>query len=904
MLDNSGDLKDYEDYFRLLYEDRGLSFEEIRKKGEKILKNPVLLETAIQNLKKYQDDIIHIQIPRVISAGAPKGWYFGPKDADTFWPKYKEYLKVEKEFNNDVIDSIDDATTKIIAFMRSPNEDHFKIKGLVVGYVQSGKTANYMGVISKTADTGYKLFIVLTSCNNKLRRQTQSRIESDLCNLNKSNWHLLTTKKNDFRANEPDPNSKLSKGFDESGKKVRDLDRTICIVKKNSNRLENLIKWLKKADSEKLDTTPVLLIDDEADQASINTKSKEDPSTINRKIREIIDLLNKVAYIGYTATPFANVLIDPLSQDLYPEDFIFDLPKPKRYFGSERIFGRERLRYDIEIPQIDIKDHPSNPDKLIEIYEPGMAIINEVLEDEIYLLKPKNRKEKDTFVPHLTKSLKRAIKYFWLATAVRYYRGQSQKHSTMLIHTTSFSTPQNKFEEILINFKNKCVINIIDKNNRQAELDDLKIIWEEEKAKIDSTALDPPLKPVTFDNLKPHLKDVLKRTQIFIENSTIKKEDRMVYGDEPGIFIVVGGNILSRGLTLEGLVVSYFIRGASAYDTLIQMGRWFGYRIGYEDLPRIWMTNELRGFFFDLATVEEEIRYDIQRYFKENLTPLDFGVRIRTHPSLLITSRLKMQDIIDCEISYSERRVQTTIFKVENRTWLLGNINSVKNLFANVGRDPKLGGLGYNPACWGIENIDVKHIIQFIDDYTFHDNHIQLSRELLKKYIKEEITVGGLKKWNIIIMSIQEKYGKIDLGFSNRNKINLISRSRATTVEGKDANLKSIMLREDTVLDLSGGDIKEAMEKQRDLFLLRTKKLPDVGLLVIYPIYKKSEPLHLSSKATNPNQPLDAKEHVIGVGFVFPKSKLSRGERYITVRMPELKEVEIEDEPAEDDDFE
>ncbi|KKN19919.1 hypothetical protein LCGC14_0940910 [marine sediment metagenome] len=905
MSENNENYQDLEDYFRSLHEEKRFSFEEIRKKGKQISQNSDLVDEIIENLKKYQDDIIHIPIPSVISANPLKISYFGPKDSHIFWPKYKKHLKVEKEFPDDVINSIDDSTTKIISYMRNPNDDHFKLKGLVVGYVQSGKTANYMGVISKAADIGFKLFIILTSCNNKLRRQTQARIEHDLCNLNKNNWHRLTTRENDFRANEPDPNSKIAKGFDKYGRKIRDFDRTICVVKKNSNRLGNLIGWLKQADTDKLRLTPVLLIDDEADQASINTKSKEDPSTINRKIREIIDLLNKVVYVGYTASPFANVLIDPSAKDLYPEDFIFDLPKPKRYFGSERLFGREVLQYDNSIREAEIGKHPSNPDKIIEYYKPGMNIIHEVPNDDVYLLKPRNRREKEEFIPTLAKSLKRAIKYFWLATAARHFRGQSQKHSTMLIHTTSYSKPQNKFEDKLVDYKNSCVLRIVDKNTREEEINKFRKIWEEEQEKVDSTSLDPPLIPVSFDYLKPHLKDVMRRTQIFIENSTIKKEDRLVYGDEPGIFIVVGGNILSRGLTLEGLVVSYFIRTVSAYDTLLQMGRWFGFRIGYEDLPRIWMTNEFKGYFLDLATVEEEIRYDIQRYFKENLTPLDFGVRIRRHPSLLITSRLKMQDIIDSEISYSERRVQTTIFKVEDRTWLMGNLNATKKLFANIGRDPELDSLGYNSACWGLENIKVKHILQFIDDYTFHENHIQLNKKLLKKYIKDENNNNGLNYWNIMIMSIHgEIDDPLDLGFSNNKKVNLISRSRATTVNIRDANLKSIMLRNDTVLDLDDDEVKEAMKKNDDLFRIRTKKSPDKGLLTIYPIYKESTPSGNNPRTLNPNKPLEAKEHVIGVGFVFPKSKNHKGERYVTVRMSGLKNIEIEDEPVEDDDFE
>ncbi len=860
----------------------GLSLEEIRQKGS-FIGNQSLLAKAIENKSKLMDDIIHIQIPPSIVEKQPQKWYTGPKESDIFWPKYKKYLKEQKEYSDDIIKSLHDATEKILTNLENPSRKQFKKKGLVVGYVQSGKTANYTGVIAKAADRGYKMFILLTSSNKKLRKQTQVRIESDLIQLNTSLWHPLTSIENDFGRRITNSDAYLSQGTDSRGRKIQDDHRTICIVKKNTSRLSNLINWVENATPEILDITPILIIDDEADQASINVGTREKRTTINRKIIELINKLKKVAYIGYTATPFACVLIEPnYEEDLYPRDFILDLPKPKNYFGAEKIFGRERLRHD-------------DPDEEIDL---GLDVIREVPEDEISDLKPSSRVTTDIFAPKITNSLKRAIRYFWLATAARYYRGQSQKHSTMLIHTTSYATPQNKFLNPLIDFREISFLSIMNPLTKEKELDVLRDIWEFEQNKVDSLLLDPPIEPVSFEQLGPHLKDIIKNCDIFIENSTVNVKDRMAYGENPGVFIVVGGNILSRGLTLEGLVVSYFIRGASAYDTLLQMGRWFGFRIGYDDLPRIWMTNELRGYFYDMAGVEEEIRYDIQKFMKENVTPLEFGVRIRTHPHLLITSRLKMKHGIQCNISYSEKRVQTIIFKKKNKTWLRGNLNAVQNLFKSINANPRQG-IYFNRSCWGIENVDVHFILDFLDDYTFHENSLNLDNELLKKYIIDENQFNSLLKWNVVIMSRNFKVGlgKIDLGFPNGEEVNLINRSEAIPVGQSDTNLKSIMLREDTLLDFYNVDGIDL--KKDSLFKIRTREKHETGLIIIYPISKDSiaREIKLGKKRPmNPNQDLKAVYHILGVGLVFPKSKITRPEKYLVANVPGPSDLELENE--------
>ncbi len=874
------DLKGIEEYIEWLIE-QGSSLDEIQEKG-KFIADQKLFKRAIENKRSEIDDIIHIPFPLAFSEDEPEGWVRRPKmDSDLFWPKFRELLKIRKDFPEEVIKSIDSCTDKILSYLENPNKSKFNIKGLVVGYVQSGKTANYTGLIAKAADRGYKMFVILTSSNNKLRKQTQLRIEQDLIDSNKSYWFPLTTIEHDLGVNIPNPDAYLSLENDDRGRKISDNYRTICVIKKNTNRLMNLINWFRRATPNILKITPILIIDDEADNASINTRFRDDRTTINREIIDIIQGLNKVSYIGYTATPFANILIDPnYDEDLYPRNFIVDLPKPDNYFGAEKIFGREKLVYD---------DSDFN-------LEEGLDMIREVPLEEILDLKPKNRSEINSFTPKITKSLERAIRYFWLATAARFSRGQSQKHSTMLIHTTSFSIPQNKFRNPLIEFREVCFKALLNPLTKEEEFRNMKSIWEEEQEKLDASLMEPPKIPVSFDELQLYLTDVIRNCDIFIENSTVDQKDRMVYGEDQGIYIVVGGNILSRGLTLDGLVVSFFIRGASAYDTLLQMGRWFGYRIGYEDLPRIWMTNELRGFFSDLAVVEEEIRYDIQRYVKEKITPREYGVRIRTHPNLLITSRMKMRAGIRCNISYSETRVQTTIFKKKDRTWLRGNLNATRRLFKDIGRNPNHGETSINQYSWIVKDVDVKHIINYINNYEIHENHIQLSKELLLGYIKEENNYNSLKKWNIAVLSrkttniYNKELGTIDLGFPNKQMVNSINRSEALSVGISDTNLKSIMVRDDTILDFENieGVIREGPNRD-NFFKLRSAREPNIGLLILYPISKDS----IKPPNAKANVDLKAIDNIIGLGLVFPKSKINRPKDYIVANIPQ---VEIEDE--------
>ena len=579
--------------------------------------------------------------PIMVENQDKEGWYPGAdyyQDA-IFWPALRSHLLEDKKWSIEAVDSIHQATDKIVYWLGSPYAARINTKGLVVGYVQSGKTANFTAVIAKAADAGYRFFIVLSGTKKSLRQQTQLRLENEITSLNDDVW-FTPTSMHDFK-----PNSLGNPNFFLSDRKH---DKVLCVVKKNSRILSKLLIWLDSADQNTLWRCPFLIIDDEADEASINTARYQylnDPqnrerTAINRHLVKLLDLLPKAAYVGYTATPFANVLIDPsYGIDLYPKDFIVSLPKPSNHFGTEDIFGRSRLL-----------------DEETEEEFEGLDVVRIIDEDEVPLLRPK-RFEHD-FVPEMTSSLKTAILYFWLACAVRFARGQQNEHSTMLIHTTQLTLVHNSTRQVIENYRDK-LLNELNGPNAEKIVQDLHALWEKEKIAVPIETANVHLE-VTFEQLYKYVEVIIDKTFIVADN--YRSEHRLSYEGEPKIQIVVGGNTLSRGLTLEGLIVSFFIRAARAYDTLLQMGRWFGYRPGYSDLPRIWMTEELRNNFYDLATVEAEVRQDIELYAEYGLKPSQFGVRIRTHPDLNITARLKMQHAAIASVSYGGKNRQTVTF--------------------------------------------------------------------------------------------------------------------------------------------------------------------------------------------------------------------------------------------------
>jgi hypothetical protein len=413
----------------------------------------------------------------------------------------------------------------------------------------------------------------------------------------------------------------------------------------------------------------------------------------------------------------------------------------------------------------------------------------------------------------------------------------------------------------------------------------LEVLWDDEAIAVSAIALGE--KPVSFGDLKPYLLDVLAQLEVVVDN--YKAVDRLYYGDDPKVVVVIGGNTLSRGLTLEGLVVSYFARAANAYDTLLQMGRWFGYRRGYQDLPRIWISETLEEWFRHLATVEAELRVDVARYEDDHVTPLNFGARIRTHPQLAITSALKMRHARPVKVSYAGRRLQTILFNHRDRDWLLGNGQAAANLIRSARTktgEPEDIGLGR----WLFSDVAVGAIRVFLTEYEFHPNAVELQREPILRYIEDQNGYDDLLGWNVAVMGLSStSLGTIELGLPA--PIGLINRARLNTTKPY-ADIKSLMSRPDRVVDL-GLSQEQLGGNDKDLQALRP---PRKGLILLYPISKDSRSLRGGSGRTT----LDALEDVIGVGMVFPDVPPSRGWSAVDYMAADLSLVGVPDPDEEE----
>ncbi|MDR7191009.1 hypothetical protein J2Y46_003867 [Microbacterium sp. BE35] len=802
----------------------------------------------------YRDRVAAVQNldPPILSAGG-EAWYPGPSAEAIYWNPLRTVFAKGKE--RVALPSIDHASSVVVAHTPDPRRPAFDSKGLVVGYVQSGKTTNFMSVVAKLADEEYRLVIILAGVHNGLRKQTQQRLEEQLHAQNPTRWLLLTGAVGDFQ--QP-PNPPVTVFSDPT-------KTALAIVKKNATVLTRLIKWLDTVSGRKaLEDMRVLIIDDEADQASVATAS------INPKIRKLLDITPRHTYIGYTATPFANVFIDPTSDDLYPKSFILNLPTPNGYFGPERIFGND-------LPS----DDPASDD--------GFDMIRVVPDADVPMLRPVNRAAAQNFRPVITADLRRAILWFWLATAARHARGDATAHSTMLIHTAIPVATHQAFKAPVTAVRNELLDELSDPTSAvHAELRDL---WDDESAKVPAETWDRVQE--TYDQIAPYLATVVESTRVILDNSY--SQERLVYEDDkPLVAIAIGGNTLSRGLTLEGLVVSFFVRSASTYDTLMQMGRWFGYRHGYEDLPRIWMTADLRDFYRHLVAVEREMRDDIDHYQRQNLTPLEVAVRVKTHPFLRITA--KMGAAQPAYVSFAGRRLYTRYFRPDDAGWLDQNLRAADRLLSAISdNDQETNGYAtlFRDVTWST-------VRQFLGSYQVHDDSPDMDRRLMNDYIERQVsdTPASLEKWSVAVVEGPPSSPSERVELGGREWKSVI-RARLDGERSK-ADIKTLMNPRDRGIDL-GRTLSEldAMNEQQ-LRELRdgTPLGKNRGLLVIYPIDRVSD----STRALR--HPLAAARPVIGLGIVFPGEPATRNQLAAQKVAVDLTGVITEDPAAYEDDLE
>jgi hypothetical protein len=788
------------------------------------------------------------------------GWYTGPGSSSHLWNRYKKTLEA-KRWTKELIDQMDRSTTTIVGMMAPPGVSRFDYKGLAVGRVQSGKTGNFIGVLAKAADAGYKMIIVLGGTTNTLRYQTQDRIQKDLIALGDPGWNWLTRAKvepaclkilpGDFGQFTPTAGEPAVS----SSETVMAGQKSIGVIKKNAKVLRDLKAWIKATTPQAKSKCPVLIIDDECDQASVNSADPDsNPTTINRLIREIIGILPKVTYIGYTATPFANVFIDPeVDGDLYPKDFIISLPKSEFYFGPERIFGRDPITGEAT-------GHS------------GANILREISDEDVQCVRPPSGKTAaQSFRFEVPPTLHKAIVYFTLNSAARIWREKNV-----------LNEPGNgEFKSMLINTSQKQKVHSMTMEKVQPLVRQLKSdfaagktdaswskIWEEEMGKLNSDEVGCKHSKVSYEQLKQHLQETLDRVEVIKSNSSgeeVSNLNEVYHSSNRGkIVIVIGGNTLARGITLEGLTVSYFVREASAFDTLLQMGRWFGYRKDYEDMPRVWMTAQMMKDFFDLATIEFEF-FKILEPYVLGLSPREVGPKIRQHPDYLPTARSKMRKAIECDISYTGHLIETTYFPREDSSWLKNNLDAGRQLLANLGGASAFTDNGR--SSFVKTDVSLENIIGFLKQYKINERNKRFSQSNVVSYLETALKDKHHQKWNVVLRSNSRPgSGATDIGI----ELNNLNIAPVESYPDKDiAYIKSLRSPTDVICDATQAQAAGAPKARREeeLMSFRNSYAPNTGLLILYPLNKKAEGNGQDRKN------MAASENILGCAIYFAQGE-------------------------------
>lgn len=742
----------------------------------------------------------------------------------TNWEKHEAFLRSQPKWKPHQVDSVAEESLRILGKTTPIDRMEYQCRGLVVGYVQSGKTANFTAVAARAADVGYRLIIVLSGIHDSLRNQTQKRLNEELVGIS-DKWTTLTTESEDFQ------NPVVANGFAGAG-------TVLVVVKKITPLLRRLNQWISDLDGQ-LGDIPVLMIDDEADQASINTKGNRkdpsvdddgetdnsDPSLTNALIRDILQQIPRATYIAYTATPFANILIDPsaidreVGTDLFPKDFVVQLPRPDGYTGTEELFGVKSV---------------------------GRDVMRSVADNDVRALKPKRRKKRDMLVVEddqgIPQSLCDAVLVFAVAGAIRRLRNQLDKPHTMLVHVSQMQADQIRIGTAI---------------DRQIKgwRDHERIVPGSLREMLRSALNDlgdiamPADREVVLDEAVINL----SRLQVVVLNSTTGEQ--LEYEEKPNRqLIAVGGNRLSRGLTLEGLTVAYFLRTTSMADSLLQMARWYGFRTGYEDLIRIWTTEIIAQWFIELALVEESLRDSITAMNSAGRRPDEMAIRMRSHSDLVLTSKRKSLMLEQSSRSWSCENPQTILLPLRNVAILDQNASLTAALLTAYPptQDAYGGCLAYD--------VPATAIIDYLRAFAFHQETVAFRGDLIADWISERSTAGELTKWTIFVASPardrqvllgSRSYGLVRRSLTATESIGILTEPRHEGV------------------DLHGGPEAYRSGTIYNAKAMRHTRPPTRGLLMVYPL----DP-----------QPLQAQVRtVIGIALSLPKTS-DEGQAFVVNR--------------------
>lgn len=699
-----------------------------------------------------------------------------------YWNRYYDYLLQKPSWSITAVNDINSSTDEIMNALANPQRGTAGDRiGMVFGYVQSGKTAHYIGIINKAIDAGYRIIIVLSGVHNSLRSQTQSRIDEEVLGYETSIENIGAMLREPNRIgvgigvhNQVSNIVQSITTRDDSGdvtKKAESISMMppfVIVTKKNAKVLRNILRFFTKSHcGEKIggkkiipSKFPALIIDDEADQASVNTKESYDehgnilddysPTTINGLIRKLLMMFECHSYIGYTATPFANIFIPPhiddeeYGTDLFPRDFIYRSPRADQYIGAREFFGLG-----------------NNEDT------PAMPLYRKIVEGASYL--GRGTKSTDP-VGELPKELKQAVKYFLLSTALRNCRGQKNKPNTMLIHIVRFVNQQNKVKQKVKKYFNEEIENCIRYDDSIIE-SELKSIWEEDyipttnKMRVQFSKYMSECDDVSWDDIWSEVKRLIADKEFDIYSINGQSGDVLLYKNHEGKpfnVIVIGGDKLSRGLTLEGLTVSYFTRSSNTYDTLMQMGRWFGFRPGYLDACRLFTTPSLHACFshISMATEDLAVQFDFMNSVVQ--TPKEFGLRVASHPTLEITNRNKMRTGQEFKRDFSCKLSQTRVFDVDGEQYDR-NFAAVEDLLYAI-KGCRITAEQYQQTLgrkapgehFFYQNVSAHDVANFFESYETSKTATRANSKYMADYIRTMNAdgIGGVKSWTVCLINV------------------------------------------------------------------------------------------------------------------------------------------------------
>jgi hypothetical protein len=737
-----------------------------------------------------------------------------------FWNRYRDYLQDEKNYPEAVLNQLDKLTDRTLDGLFNPDQNVLISKyGLVVGQVQSGKTSNYTGLICKAADAGFKLIIVLAGIHNNLRSQTQLRLDEGFLGFDTQFQRAFNTGQHTIgvgigkNALPVHSVTSSSDNGDFSARTTQTFNTNepiVAVVKKNTKVLEKLFQWLSSQASinakgeRRINNKSLLLIDDEADNASINTNKDEDKSTkINEHIRNILRLFDKSGYVGYTATPFANIFI-PIEEDqLFPKDFIINIQAPSNYIGPEKVFGIRVLEDD-------------------EISDEVLPIVNRI--DDYQNFVPNGHKRESELPDSIPDSLRLAIKSFIITCAIRRLRGQEMAHNSMLIHVSRFINWQDHIKEL--------VENTFDFYRRGIDmkipsiLEEMRQVFEVDTdnyksyTTISQQILDTELRRIDSATQIHEWVEVEKQLREAAVRIQVKKinggsADALNYYDHKnGLSVIaIGGDKLSRGLTLEGLSVSYYLRASRMYDTLMQMGRWFGYRPGYVDLCRLFTSSELNEWFCHITLASEELRSEFDCMSDvAGSTPEQYALKVRTHPGVLqISASNKIRRAVNVDVSWAGRLVESYQLQ-KNPVVVKSNLDATVDFISSLDSTFKTNRNNY---LW--KNVPPELIRPLFQKFKVPESLVRVDPGNLLQFIDVQIANGELTSWSVALMSkadtnerfpIDKNGNIVDIGYWFRR--NATERTDSTTFFIRKNHIISP---KDEFVDLESEQYRAALER-------------------------------------------------------------------------------------------